>query len=171
MQRNEGRGILSAGRGNGGRPVGAVAASSLGPTRRSGAAKAALLVIGSASVAAGAVGAFVPVLPTTPFLLLSAACYLRASEKMYRWLLSNRVFGAYLSRYLKGEGLPLSTKIATLALLWPSLGVSAFVAIPARLWWARLILLAVGLGVTIHLIALKTYRAPSSPREKLKLYP
>lgn len=118
--------------------------------------RAILVAVGSVSVAIGTIGAFVPVLPTTPFLLLAAACYLRASDRLYHRLLAHRLFGAYLAAYLRGEGIPLKTKLLALAMLWASLGASALFAVPPRLWWVRLILLAVGAGVTAHLIAVKT---------------
>jgi len=106
----------------------------------------------------GAVGVFVPVLPTTPFLLLAAACFFRSSDRMYRWLFTNRLFGEYLRRYRDGEGLPLSMKITTILLLWATLAVSAFLVMPVGLWWVRLLLLAVGIGVTVHISRVKTCR-------------
>jgi uncharacterized membrane protein YbaN (DUF454 family) len=117
-----------------------------------------LIVAGTVCVVLAAIGAVVPLLPTTPFLLLAAGCYLRSSDRMYRWLHENKFFGAYLSRYRSGEGLPLKAKVSLLLLLWASLSYSSFVALPARLWWVRLLLLGVGLGVTIHLLRIKTYQ-------------
>jgi hypothetical protein len=115
-----------------------------------------LVASGSLSVGLGVLGMVLPVLPTTPFLLLAAACYLRSSRRLHRWLLSNRLFGGYLRRYLSGEGLPLAAKVSTIAMLWLSLGASALYAVPARLWWVRLILLAVGVGVSVHLLSIRT---------------
>lgn len=115
-----------------------------------------LLVAGVMAVGLGVVGVVVPMLPTTPFLLLAAACFLRSSERMYRWLLANPVFGEHLRRYRAGEGLPLASKVATVVLLWATLALSAFVAVPPRLWWVRVILAAVGIGVTTHLLRIKT---------------
>lgn len=115
-----------------------------------------LVAAGAVCVALGVVGAFVPVLPTTPFLLLAAACWVRSSERLHRWLFTNRLFGEYLRRYRDGEGLPLGSKIATLALLWISLGASALLAVPPRLWWVRALLAAVGIGVTIHVLRIRT---------------
>jgi uncharacterized membrane protein YbaN (DUF454 family) len=106
----------------------------------------------------GAVGVVVPVLPTTPFILLASVCFARSSNRMYRWLFTNGVFGEYLRRYRDGEGLPLPFKIATLTLLWTMLAVSAFFFVPTRLWWIRILLLAVGTGVTIHILRVKTSR-------------
>jgi hypothetical protein len=117
-----------------------------------------LVAAGTLLVALGLVGAFVPVLPTTPFLLLAAACWVRSSERLHRWLFANRLFGDYLRRYRAGEGLPLASKIATLALLWLSLGASALLAVPPRLWWVRVLLPLVGIAVTIHVLRIRTRR-------------
>lgn len=111
-------------------------------------------------VGLGVVGVLVPLLPTTPFLLLASACFLRSSDRLHRWLLGNRIFGDYLRRYRNGEGLPLSSKVTTLVLLWASLGASAFWAVPGRLWWVKLLLLGVGIGVTVHILRIKTRRQP-----------
>jgi hypothetical protein len=119
-----------------------------------------LVVAGIVAVGLGIVGVFVPVLPTTPFLLIAAACFVRSSDRMYRWLLGNRLFGHYIRRYREGSGIPLASKVVTLALLWATLAASAFLAVPSRLWWVRLFLLAVGVGVTIHVARIKTARRP-----------
>ena len=132
-----------------------------GLTVRDKVVRAVLIASGTLSVGLGVLGIVLPVLPTTPFLLLAAACYLRSSRRLHRWLLSNRLFGEYIRRYLSGEGLPLATKVVTLSLLWLSLGASALFAVPGHLWWVRLILLAVGVGVTIHLLSIKTSRKGS----------
>jgi hypothetical protein len=117
-----------------------------------------LVAAGTLCVTLGVIGVFVPVLPTTPFLLLAAACYVRSSERLSRWLFSNRLFGLYVRRYRDGEGMPLTFKISTLVLLWITLGSSALLVVPGHLWWVRGLLLVVGLGVTIHILRIKTRR-------------
>jgi uncharacterized membrane protein YbaN (DUF454 family) len=117
-----------------------------------------LVAAGTLCVAFGVVGAFVPVLPTTPFLLLAGVCFARSSERLHRWLFSNRLFGEYLRRYRDGEGLPLASKIATLVLLWATIGPSALLAVPDRLWWARAALFAIAAAVTVHVLRIKTRR-------------
>ena len=114
-----------------------------------------LIAAGTVSLGLGVIGIFVPILPTTPFLLLSAACYARSSERFLHWLLNNRWFGAYIRNYREGRGMPRSSKILTLVALWATLGLSAIFAVSTG--WMRLLLVVIGVGVTIHLLRLKTY--------------
>lgn len=117
--------------------------------------KSGLLVIcGTLSLLLGAVGIFFPVLPTTPFLLLSAACYARSSVRLHSWLLNTRIFGSYIRDYQEGRGVSLRHKIAALVLLWLSIGYAAGFAVSRT--WLRLLLLGIAAGVTIHLCKLKT---------------
>jgi len=106
-------------------------------------------ILGTLALIVGIIGLFVPLLPTTPFLLLAVACYLRGSERMYRWMLENRYFGETLARYREGGGVPRRTKIIAVSSLWVSLSVSAWL-IP--LWWVRAFLLACGMAVTFYLV-------------------
>jgi uncharacterized membrane protein YbaN (DUF454 family) len=109
------------------------------------------------------IGVFLPVLPTTPFLLLAAYCFARSSGRLYRWLHTNRWFGSYLRRYRNGEGLPLATRVITVALLWTMLTISIFLYVHPELWWARLGLAAIGIAVTIHVMGMKGRTPP--PRQ------
>lgn len=119
-----------------------------------------LIALGTLCVAMGMVGMFVPILPTTPFLLLAAVCYVRSSRRFYRWLTTNRWFGAYIRNYREGRGIPLKQKVLTLALLWLSIGYAAgFVVAP---WWGKLLLVGIAVGVTAHLAAVRTYK-PETP--------
>jgi uncharacterized membrane protein YbaN (DUF454 family) len=107
-------------------------------------------------VVLGTLGVFLPLLPTTPFLLLAAACYIRSSQRFYDWLLSNRVFGTYISNYRAGRGIPLSTKIVGIGLLWITIGYSFFYV--TNSWIVRGILVVIVIGVTVHLVTMKTLR-------------
>jgi uncharacterized membrane protein YbaN (DUF454 family) len=111
---------------------------------------------GSVSLALGAIGIVLPLLPTTPLLLLALACYCRSSERMTHWMLNNKYFGKYIRNYREGKGIPLKTKLFAIAILWAAIGYSAIFVIP--IWIAQIILFAIAAAVTIHLIRLPTYR-------------
>lgn len=113
-------------------------------------------IAGFCSLGAGFLGVFLPVLPTTPFLLLAAFCFARSSPGMNRWMLTNRMFGGYLRNYKAGRGIPLPVKITVLTVLWASiLGTAMFIIDPL---WLKILLIAIATGVTIHLVRLKTMR-------------
>jgi uncharacterized membrane protein YbaN (DUF454 family) len=115
-----------------------------------------LIITGTLCVMLGVLGLFLPVLPTTPFLLLAAACYARSSRRFYHWLTTNRWFGEYIRNYREGRGIPPQQKILTLLLLWLTIGYAAWFAV--SLWWVKLIRLGIAAGVTIHLARTKTFR-------------
>ena len=115
-----------------------------------------LLVSGTLCVVLGVLGMFLPVLPTTPFLLLAAICYARSSKRFYNWLMTNRWCGAYIRNYREGRGIPLKQKVLTILLLWLTIGYAAWFVI--SLWWVKLILLGIAVGVTIHLVRIKTFK-------------
>lgn len=115
-----------------------------------------LTAAGLLCVVLAVAGIILPLLPTTPFLLLAAACFSRSSPRLDHWLHHNRVFGRYLSRYRRGEGIPRAAKISIISLLWLSLAASAFLAVPDRLWPLRLVLALIGLGVSIHVLRIKS---------------
>ncbi|MEE4193598.1 MAG: YbaN family protein [Anaerolineae bacterium] len=121
-----------------------------------------LLTAGSLSLLVGVIGVFVPVLPTTPFLLISAACYARGSERFYNWLLNHPWFGEYIRNYREGKGIERRHKVAALVLLWTTIIASAVFFITA--WWMRAILLLIAVSVTLHLHALPVYHQPK-PRQ------
>lgn len=111
----------------------------------------------------GLVGIVLPVLPTTPFLLLAAACFLRGSRRLYDWMHANRWFGRYLADYRAGRGIPLRTKVTAIAVLWTTILVSVTCFIP--LWPVRLGLVAIAAAVTVHVASIKP-RPPRSPDER-----
>ncbi len=113
-----------------------------------------LVGLGSLCVALGAVGVFVPVLPTTPFLLLAAFFYARSSARCHRWLLGNRAFGPYLRRYLEDRAMLRRDKVLTLVFLWGALGTTAGFAVSAL--WVRLLLAAVAVGVSLHVLSIRS---------------
>lgn len=118
-----------------------------------------LIVAGTISTAIGIIGIFVPILPTTPFLLLAAACYMRSSERFYHWLINNRLFGAYIRNYLEGRGMPLKIKIFTIILLWITIGISACIVTQNMV--VRIVLVLIAIGVTFHIIHIRARKKVS----------
>jgi uncharacterized membrane protein YbaN (DUF454 family) len=112
-----------------------------------------LIAIGTICLAIGVIGIFTPILPTTPFLLLAAACYLRSSPRFHRWLMNNRIFGSYIRNYTEGRGIPIKVKLFTIALLWATIGISIWVA--ANLV-VTAVLLVVAVGVSLHIVFIRT---------------
>jgi len=104
----------------------------------------------------GGVGVFLPILPTTPFLLLSAACYFKSSERMHHWMLNNRLFGDYLRNYSKGKGISSKAKLFTISLLWVLITFSMIYAVNNII--VQLVLTSIAIGVTIHVINLPTLK-------------
>lgn len=115
--------------------------------------RALLVVAGSLFLAVGLIGIVVPVLPTTPFLILAALCYARGSAGCYRWLVTNRVFGHYLDDYLHGRGVPWRVKAGALVFLWGVITTTALVVVQAL--WLRILLFVIAAGVTAHVVTLK----------------
>jgi len=115
--------------------------------------KILLITTGSFFVGVAVIGIFVPVLPTTPFLLISAALYARSSKKFYNWLTNNKIFGRYIKSYREGKGIPLKVKIIIITLLWITIGCSAIFAVD--IIWVKLILVIVAIGVTTHIIRIR----------------
>jgi hypothetical protein len=115
-----------------------------------------LIIAGTLSTGIGIVGIFVPILPTTPFLLLAATCYARSSRRLYDWLLNNRYLGGYIKNYIQKKGVPLKIKVLTVVLLWITIGASVIFAV--QVFIVRVILILIAVGVTIHIICIKTYK-------------
>lgn len=114
------------------------------------------IFFGSLFLIIGAIGVFIPILPTTPFLLLAAACYLRGSERLYRWMLSNRIFGAFIRNYLEGRGIRFTQKIFTLMILWVMIFFSIFYVVESFL--LRTLVFLIAMGVSVHIVMLPTLR-------------
>lgn len=121
-------------------------------------AKRRLLIAGGTlSTGLGIIGIFVPILPTTPFLLLAAACYMRSSERLYQWLINNKILGAYVRHYIEGRGMPVRIKIFTILLLWLTIGLTITFAVQNIA--VRIVLICVAIGVTTHVALIKKRKA------------
>jgi uncharacterized membrane protein YbaN (DUF454 family) len=115
-----------------------------------------LIIAGTIFLGFGIIGIFLPILPTTPFLLLAAACYARSSKRFYNWLMNNRWFGTYIKNYREGRGVPLKVKVFTISLLWITILASVFFIISNFL--IEIILIIIAIGVTIHILTIKTIK-------------
>ena len=113
-----------------------------------------LIIAGTFFIGIGIVGIFVPILPTTPFLLISVALYARSSKRLYDMLINNKFLGIYIKNYREGKGIPLKIKIFAISLLWITIGCSAFFAID--IFWVRVILGIIAIGVTIYIISIRS---------------
>lgn len=118
--------------------------------------KKVLTYAGSFFVFLGVLGIFLPIFPTTPFLLLAIFCYSKGSKKHYKWLINNRYLGHYIKNYRAGKGIPLHAKILGLSTLWLSIGFSVIFIIPY--WVLKVLLLIMAIAVTVHLSMIKTYK-------------
>jgi len=101
----------------------------------------------------GVIGIFLPVLPTTPFLLLSAACFVRSSRRVYLWLVTHPRLGPWIRDYLDGNGIPLRGKVWAIGLMWGGIGFSCWLV---PLPWARLFMLTSAVLVTFYILRQKT---------------
>jgi uncharacterized protein len=125
-------------------------------SRKDKVKRAVYLVVGTVSLGLACVGIVLPLLPTTPFLLLSAACYLKSSKRMHNWLLNHKLFGQYIKNYLEGKGISLRAKAISLAFLWTTICFSALLLMPLLI--VQVILLVVGVAVTVHIILMPTFK-------------
>ncbi len=116
----------------------------------------ALILAGNFFVALGVLGIFLPLLPTTPFLLLAAACYFRSSERFYCWLMNNKWMGNYIKNYREKNKLPLKIKVLSLSFLWLTIGYSVFFIV--NIFLLRVILILIAIGVTIHVLSIRTLK-------------
>ena len=116
--------------------------------------KVILIVLGTISLILGIIGIFLPLLPTTPLLLLAAACYIRSSKKLYSFLINNKYLGTYIKDYQEKGAIPKKTKVIALCFLWLSIGGSTLFVVSK--FFVRIILITIAIGVTIHIVRLKT---------------
>ena len=114
-----------------------------------------LIITGTFFVAIGVLGIFLPLLPTTPFLLIAAALYARSSERFYYWLLHNRWFGGYIKNYREGKGISRKVKIWTISLLWITI---IFSICTVEIVLVRILLFLIAAAVSIHIISIRTIR-------------
>jgi uncharacterized protein len=119
-----------------------------------------LTIVGLLSLVAGIVGIFVPIWPTTCFLLLSTACFSRSSDRLYRWMNTNSWFGGHVRQYRETGSVDSRVRILSLVSLWLSLLLS--IALVKSSVWLLVALLAIGVAVSVHLLRLPVQK-PLAP--------
>lgn len=111
--------------------------------------KGILIVAGSICLCLGIIGIILPLLPTTPFLLLSAYCYGKSSERLHSWLLNNRIFGEYIKQFKNGQGVPLRVRITIIFMIWMSMVYSLFF-IPFLI--VKILFIILGISISAFLL-------------------
>ena len=115
-----------------------------------------LMAAGGLLVAIGVLGVFLPLLPSTVFFLGAAACFGKSSPRAYRWLTTNRWFGKHLRHYREERGATPAAKVLSIITLWAGIGLTAYLF--RDVLWVDAILLLVAVGVSWHLVSLRTIR-------------
>ena len=110
--------------------------------------KTLYIALGTLSLALGILGIFLPLLPTTPFLLLTAALYFKSSPRLYNWLLNHKHLGPYIRNF--------RAKIISISLMWITMLYCVFFIVPYI--WVKVILLIIAAGVTYHILSFKTLK-------------
>ncbi len=114
-----------------------------------------LIAVGCLSLFLGILGIFLPLLPTVPFLLLTAYCFARSSNRLYNWLIHHKTFGSYIYNYQTYRAINRKTKIMAISFLWGSLGLSMSLLPDV---YICLLLSLLGMGVTFYILSLQTLK-------------
>ncbi|MCI6801606.1 MAG: YbaN family protein [Bacteroidales bacterium] len=96
---------------------------------------------------------FLPILPTTPFLLLAAYCFVRSNRRLYDKLLSHKVLGPYISDFMLHKTIPKKVKVVSILTLWITIAVSVLLV---KLLWVKILLLGIAVGVSAHILSFKS---------------
>ncbi|NDV65981.1 YbaN family protein [Bacteroides sp. 224] len=112
------------------------------------------IILGSISLGLGILGIFLPLLPTTPFLLLTAALYCKSSDRLYNWLLNHKYLGSYIRNFRENKAIPLKAKILSICLMWGTMLYCIFFVVP--LLPVKILLFIIAVGVTYHILSFKT---------------
>ena len=117
--------------------------------------KKLIALFGLISLGLGILGAFLPLLPTTPFILLSAALFAKSSDRLHHYLLEHKIFGPMIRDYNENKSISLKTKVISLSTMWASILYATFFVASGKIW-LQVLLLCIALGVSIHILRFKT---------------
>jgi len=115
-----------------------------------------LILLGSVFLGLGFIGIVVPGLPTTPFLLLAAGCYVRSSDRLYSRLLEHRLFGKYIHNFRETRSIPLRSKIISIIVMWIMIGLSVYIF--TEIFYVKIIIVVLGIIGTIVILLISTTR-------------
>ena len=118
--------------------------------------KILLTILGCISLGLGILGAFIPVLPTTPLLLLASFLFLKSNDRLYRWLMDHPKMGPYISNFIVHKAVPMSVKVVSISTLWLTLLYCAIFV--ADHWIFRLFFMLLAVAVTVHILSYKTLK-------------
>ncbi|ADZ90706.1 DUF454 family protein [Marinomonas mediterranea] len=107
------------------------------------------IVLGWLSLVTGVIGIFLPLLPTTPLVLLSAWCFSRSSTRFHNWLINHKYFGPIILDWQSGDGIPKKVRNRALIVMWLGMSISMFIV-----WrfWATIGLVTIGVCVSIYML-------------------
>lgn len=118
--------------------------------------KTLYIILGSISLVLGIIGIFLPLLPTTPFLLLTAAAYFKGSPRLYEWLLNHKYLGPYIRNFRENKAIPLRAKIISVTLVWLTMLYCIFFVVEPL--WLKILLGCIAIGVSYHVLSFKTLK-------------
>lgn len=118
--------------------------------------KALYVILGTISLVLGIVGIFVPLLPTTPFLLLAAAAYFKGSSSLYNWLINHKYLGTYIRNFRENRAIPLRAKVVSVSLVWITIGYCLLFVVD--LLWLKIVLGGIAVGVSWHILSFNTLK-------------
>jgi len=122
-----------------------------------------LIALGILFLMLGAIGIFLPILPTTPFVLAAAGCFSGSSARLSVWLHKSRLFSDYITNYKRRTGLKKRTILISLVFLWTMLGISI---VSIRSLWATILMPCIGVAVTVHILYMSL---PKNTARKAKI--
>ena len=112
------------------------------------------LVLGILLSTIGLIGIIVPGLPTTPIMILAAACFFRSSERLYNWVIENKYYGHHVKNFREGRGMPKKAKFMAIGTMWVFVSISVLFGIPDHMLMIKVITIlgaATGTGYVIRL--------------------
>jgi uncharacterized protein len=116
--------------------------------------KSVFLTAGIASLVLGFIGIFLPLLPTTPFVLLAAYCFARSSERFHRYIMQHKTFGKMVTDFYENKIITVKTKIVALSSMWAMLLLSVIFFMP--IIWVKLVVVGIGVAVSAYLLSFRS---------------